>query len=352
MNEAPRKVLVIIVNYRSAALTLRALASLAEERRDPSLALTVLVVENASGDEANLRRGIETHYGDFAQLVVSPTNGGFGAGNNLGLKVGHDLGLVPDYVHMLNPDTEVKPGALTSLVRFMDAHPKAGLSSGSFEDVDGSPWPVAFRFPSISSELETGFRWRVVSRFLGKRAVARTMGDEPEPIDWCSGASMMVRREVLESVGGFDERFFLYFEEVDLCLRIKEAGWEIWYVPESRVMHVRGQSTGVTALDRGPKRLPAYWYESRRRYFVKHHGAVYAGLADAAALVSNSFGVLKDKIKRVSPTPHLLRDITAQSVVWPKNRELPRAEYYVLPKSEPPPPPSRSEASEQASSRN
>jgi hypothetical protein len=90
----------------------------------------------------------------------------------------------------------------------------------------------------------------------------------------------------------------------------------------------------VTALDQGPKRLPAYWYESRRRYFVKHHGPVYAGLADAAAQVSNSFGVLKDKIKRVTPTPYMLRDITAQSVVWPKNRELPEAEYYVLPKSE------------------
>lgn len=329
----PRQVMVVIVNYRSAELTLRALASLAREREDPNLALTALVVENASGDERTLRRGIESQYGDFAQLIVSPTNGGFGAGNNLGIKTGHALGLRPDYVHMLNPDTEVKPGAVAALVRFMDAHPRVGLSSGSFEHEDGSPWPIAFRFPSIASELENGFRWRPVSRVLEKRAVARTMGDEPAPIDWCSGASMMVRREVLESVGGFDERFFLYFEEVDLCQRIKEAGWEIWYVPESRVMHVRGQSTGVTALDQGPKRLPAYWFESRRRYFVKHHGPLYAGLADAAALLGNSFGVLKDKLKRVRPTPHLLRDITTQSVLWPKNRALPEAEYYVLPKA-------------------
>jgi GT2 family glycosyltransferase len=332
MTVIPRKVLVIIVNYRSAELTLSALASLATERLDPQLELTALVVENASGDEAKLRRGIETHYGDFARLIVSPVNGGFGTGNNLGIKAGHDLGLVPDYVHMLNPDTEVKPGAIAALVRFMDAHPKVGLSSGSFEHQDGSLWPIAFRFPSIASELETGFRLGLVSRLLGKRTLTRTMGEEPEPIDWCSGASMMVRREVLESVGGFDERFFLYFEEVDLCLRIKAAGWEIWYVPESRVMHVRGQSTGVTALDQGPQRLPAYWFESRRRYFVKHHGPLYAGLADAAALLSNSFGVLKDKIKRVQPTPHLVRDLAAQSVVWPKNRSLPDEEFYVLPR--------------------
>jgi N-acetylglucosaminyl-diphospho-decaprenol L-rhamnosyltransferase len=335
----PRKVLVIIVNYRSAQLTLRALASLAEERRDPSIELTVFVVENASGDEAILRRGIETHYGDFARLIVSPVNGGFGAGNNLGMKVGHELGLVPDYVHMLNPDTEVKAGALTTLVRFMEAHPQCGVSSGSFEFQDGSLWPFAFRFPSIASELEIGFRWRVVSRILGHRAVARTMGNEPEQVDWCSGASMMVRREVLESVGGFDEGFFLYWEEVDLCLRIKEAGWEIWYVPASRVMHVSGQSTGVTAIDRGPQRLPGYWYESRRRYFVKHHGPLYAGLADAAAMVSNTFGVVKDKLKRIRPTPHMVRDIAAQSVAWPKNRKLSEPEQFVLPKSEPPPSP-------------
>ncbi len=334
-----RKVLVIIVNYRSAELTLRALKSLARERHDPLFDLQALVVENASGDEAILRQGIESQYGDFARLVVSPANGGFGAGNNLGLKTGHALGLVPDYVHMLNPDTEVKPGAIATLVRFMDAHPRAGISSGSFEFQDGKEWPFAFRFPSIASELETGFRWRPISRVLGNHAIARTMGSEPARIDWCSGASMMVRREVLESVGGFDERFFLYFEEVDLCLRIKEAGWEIWYVPESRVMHICGQSTGVTDPKAGPRRLPSYWFESRRRYFVKHHGALYAGLADAAAVVGHSFGVLKDKLKRVAPTPHLVRDLAAQSVLWPSNRQLTQPEHYVLPASTPPPPP-------------
>jgi hypothetical protein len=103
-------------------------------------------------------------------------------------------------------------------------------------------------------------------------------------------------------------------------------------------MHISGQSTGVTDPDTGPRRLPSYWFESRRRYFVKHHGALYAGLADAAAMVSNSFGVLKDRIKRVSPTPHLVRDLAAQSVVWPANRKLPEPDCYVLPKSAPPPP--------------
>lgn len=105
---------------------------------------------------------------------------------------------------------------------------------------------------------------------------------------------MMVRREVLETVGGLDESFFLYFEEIGLCARLAAAGWERWYVPLSRVIHLRGWSTGVTGLDEPSRRLPAYWFESRRRYFVKHHGFRYAALADAAFLAGRAVGTLRD----------------------------------------------------------
>jgi N-acetylglucosaminyl-diphospho-decaprenol L-rhamnosyltransferase len=329
---APIEVLVVIVNYRSAELTLRALASLDRERELPGLVLSVVVVENASGDEAPLARGIEQRFAHFARLVVSPVNGGFGAGNNLGMRAAHAAGARPRYVHFLNPDTEIKPGAVLALARFLESHPRAGIASGSFEHQDGTLWPIAFRFPSPAGELEAGCRLGVVTRLLSERSVPRTMGTQPEQIDWCSGASMMLRREVLETVGGFDEAFFLYYEEVDLCLRIKAAGWECWYVPESRVMHVRGQSTGVTTLDEGPKRLPPYWFESRRRYFVKHHGHAYAALADAAFLLGNGVGALKDTLKRVPRTPFLLRDLARQSVVWPRHRApIEPARCYVLP---------------------
>lgn len=105
-------------------------------------------------------------------------------------------------------------------------------------------------------------------------------------MDWASGASLLCRRQVLETVGGFDEGFFLYFEEVDLCRRIGQAGWERWYVPASRVMHLQGAST--------QRRLPRHWFESRSRYFSKHHGRLYARLADVAALLGNAVGVMKD----------------------------------------------------------
>jgi N-acetylglucosaminyl-diphospho-decaprenol L-rhamnosyltransferase len=315
----PLDVLVVIVNYKSAELTLRSLVSLSAERIQPRLRLNVVVVENASGDEAALETGIRERFGDFARLVVSPVNGGFGAGNNLGVRAAREAGIPFDYVHFLNPDTEVRPGAVAILARFLKENPRAGLASGSFEHQDGTLWPIAFRFPSIAGEIEGGVRLGIVSRLFRSQAVARTMGDQPEPIDWCSGASMMVRREVLETAGGFDEAFFLYFEEVDLCRRIKAAGYECWYVPASRVMHVRGQSTGVTVLGK-PSRLPDYWFESRRRYYVKHHGVRYTAWVDAASLLANGVGALRDTVKRVPQTPKFLRDLARQSVFWAKNR--------------------------------
>jgi GT2 family glycosyltransferase len=156
------------------------------------------------------------------------------------------------------------------------------------------------------------------------------MGPIPDRVDWCSGASIMVRREVLETVGAFDEAFFLYFEEIDLCARMAAAGWERWYVPLSRVMHLRGHSTGVTALGEGPRRLPAYWFESRRRYFVKHHGFRYAALADAAFLAGRVLGTLRDALARVPRTPRHMRDLVQRSALWTREG-LPESRIYFRP---------------------
>ncbi len=319
-NRTPISVVVAIVNYRSAELTLRSLASLRSELGYPNLSLRAVVVENASGDEHVLARELPARFGDFAELVISDTNGGFGAGNNLAMRRAFEQGYAPDYVLCLNPDTEVRPGAVLELVRFMEEHPKAGIAGSRFEDADGSEWPIAFRFPTVWAEVEGGCALGVVSRLLGDHAVAKTMGDQPERVDWLPGASMMLRATLLKAIGGFDESYFLYYEETDLCLRAQRAGYEIWHVPQSRVMHIRGQSTGVTVLNERPKRLPAYWFESRRRYYLKNHGLRYAALADAAALGAGCVGLAKRALKREPSTPHLLRDLLKQSVLWPNNR--------------------------------
>ena len=241
---------------------------------DPArgLRIRVVVVDNASGDAPAIAEAIESNsWSSWVTLVRSPKNGGFAYGNNLAFRVANDDG-PPDYFYLLNPDTLVRKGAIGALVRFLEAHPDVGIVGSGLENLDGSEWPIAFRFPSILSELENGLQFGLASRILQRWVVAVEMSSVPQPIDWVPGASMMCRPAVFDAIGGLDENYFLYFEETDFCLRAKRAGFPTWYVPESRVMHIAGQSTKVTERDVAPKRLPSYWFESRRRYFVASYG--------------------------------------------------------------------------------
>ena len=138
----------------------------------------------------------------------------------------------------------------------------------------------AHTFPSPLSELDAGARLGALNRLLRRYAVTpAAQNDRVHQCDWVSGASMMIRRRVLADIGGMDEDFFLYFEEVDFCRRARLAGWKCWFVPNSRVVHLEGASTGIRASS---KRRARYWYDSRRRFFVKHYGI--AGLVAADTL--------------------------------------------------------------------
>jgi len=116
----------------------------------------------------------------------------------------------------------------------------------------------------------------LLSHYLSNYEITPPLRDEAHACDWVSGSSMIIRRKVLEDIGLMDEGFFLYFEEVDFFFRAAQAGWQTWYVPDSIVMHIEGASTGIKSI----KRRPAYWYDSRRRYFVKHYGISSLILAD------------------------------------------------------------------------
>ena len=153
------------------------------------------------------------------------------------------------------------------------------------------------------------------------------MTKDAREVDWICGASMMIRPNVLAAVGGFDENYFLYFEETDFCLRASRAGFATWYVPESRVMHIRGQSTSVTDLTIGPRRLPTYWFESRRRYFAMTFGVGRAMCIDVISLLAHSLGVVKQTLlgRRGTLVPRFVRDLLRHSILWPQNRKLPPA---------------------------
>ena len=274
--------LVVIVNYRTADLTIDCLRSLEAERpRVPRM--SVVVVDNASGDESapHIAAAISSNsWSSWVSLSVQERNGGFASGNNAAIRPALQSPDAPHYVLLLNPDTLVRPGGVQALVEFMDVHPAVGIAGSRLEDTDGKPQRSAFRFPTVLSEAESGFRVALLTRVLARRVVAPPVPDDAGPAQWVAGASMIVRKEVFDAIGLLDEGYFMYFEEVDFCRRAARAGWPCWYVPQSRVIHLVGQSSGVTDPGQAARPRPAYWFDARRRFFLTHYGPLRTFLAD------------------------------------------------------------------------
>jgi hypothetical protein len=274
---------IVIVNYRTAQLVIDCLHSLQDEVEQLPAA-QVVIVDNVSGDGSSdriLAAIAEQGWESWVSLIEADRNGGYAYGNNVAIRSVLAAAHPPDYVLLLNPDTVIRPQAIVTLVNYLETHPKVGIAGSRLEDLDGTPQRSAFRFPSIWSELERGLRLGLVSRYLEKWVVAPPVPETICQTGWVAGASMLIRREVFDSVGLMDEDYFLYFEEVDFCLQAQRKEWDCWYVPESRVVHFVGQSSGVTTPTTQPKRLPTYWFESRQRYFVKNYGKTYGLIADS-----------------------------------------------------------------------
>jgi N-acetylglucosaminyl-diphospho-decaprenol L-rhamnosyltransferase len=276
--------LIVIVNYRTADLTLDCLRSLQDEVG--TVARTrVVVTDNASGDDsvARLEAAVRGNgWGGWATIQPLERNGGFAAGNNAAIRPALAGADPPRYVLLLNPDTIVRPGAIRALVAFLEGRPDVGIAGGRLEDPDGTPQRSAFRFPSVLGELEGGLRLGPVSRVLARWVTAPDVPAGPEPIDWVAGACMIIRREVFEAIGLMDEGYFMYFEEVDFCHRARRAGWPCWYSPAAHVVHLVGRSSGVTDPRAARQRRPGYWFHARRRYFLNNHGRAATVLADLA----------------------------------------------------------------------
>jgi N-acetylglucosaminyl-diphospho-decaprenol L-rhamnosyltransferase len=313
---------VVIVSYKSAPLTIATLRSLLAQASDPALRIRAIVVDNASGDLPEISRiATEERWLSWVTLVAAPQNGGFAYGCNLGIEAACST-VIPSYVCLLNPDTEVRPGAIKALAQFLETHPQAGIAGPMFETREGRHWNIAFRFPTLLAELEQGLEFSFASRLLQRWRVVREMGAQRETVDWISGAAMMIRPEVFAAIGGLDENYFLCFEETDLCRRARHAGFATWYVPESRVMHIGG----VSVRSDGRERMPAYWFESRRRYFAISYGIGHAMLIDLVAAAAHLLGAAKRVLqgRRHSTIRCFVRDLLHHSVLWPRNRDIAR----------------------------
>lgn len=304
--------LTVLLNFRTADMTLQALDAAVRETSD--IAGSITVVDNHSGDGSfeKIRDAVRARAWDRVRVVASDHNGGFGAGNNIAIKLGLPDGSAPDFVYLLNSDAFPEPGSVRILLDAMLAIPRCGFAGGHTFGQDGVYHNTAFRYPTIQSEFESGASTGPISRLLRRYVVAMPEPAQSENVDWLAGASLLIRRQVLDEIGLFDERYFLYFEETDLCLRARRAGWTSRYVKESRIMHIGSVSTGMNTW----KRMPGYWFDSRLWYFTKNHGAVYAALATLSFVAGSTILLARQLLgkKRDSGPDHFLGDLIAHAI--------------------------------------
>jgi len=324
------RLLTVLLNWRTPQMTLQAAeaALTALDGIDGAL----VIVDNASGDgsEQVMADAVRARGWDrgpqAVRVLQSGRNGGFGAGNNFGIRAGLPDGSLPDYVYILNSDAFPAPDAIRALLTHLETHPDVGFAGSFIHGPDGVPHRTAFRFPSVAGEFEAQLRFGPVSRLLRRHIVAQPIPQETTRVDWLAGASLMMRRSVLDRIGLFDETFFLYFEETDLCRRAALAGWPTDYVVESRVTHIGSVSTGMKTW----QRIPGFWLDSRWHYFVRNHGRAYAVAATLAAVAGGVLWRARLLIQRKDrgDPPRYLRDMVAhhaRALMAPLLRRRPAA---------------------------
>ncbi len=264
----PVEISVVIVSFNTCALLRECLASVRAECE--GLPHEVFVVDNVSTDGS-----VEMVEQEFPEtiLIRSDRNLGFGVANNVAL--GRARGR---YFILLNSDAFFTPGSVRTAIRHMDETPQCGLGGALLQGRGGTWQPSAKSFHSLLGDLIvlTGLADRFPrSRLFGR--ASRTFADESQPaqVDWVPGAFAILRPSALDRVGLFDPRFFLYCEEVDLCLRMKRAGLQVWYWPDLSIIHLGGQSSQTLKqleFSDGAKQVVLWRMRSTLLYYRKHHG--------------------------------------------------------------------------------
>ena len=296
------KLIAVILNFRTAGMTIEATQATLNALNAAAFDWRVIIVDNDSGDdsEEKLRQACLDHQSkntqgwEHVEVIQSGNNGGFGAGNNVGIRYGMEKYPDLEYAYILNSDAFPEQEAISTLISFLDENPRYGIAGSRIHGTDNEPHITAFRFPSIQSELEDSIAFGPVTRLLKNYVVPMGMPEAAIDVDWLAGASMVMRTQMIKEIDLFDETFFLYFEETDLCRRASQKGWKIRYLTESRVAHIGSASTGMKKWTR----IPSYWLDSRRHYFKKNHGAWYFYVATLLKLLGHSFNELRCFVTR------------------------------------------------------
>jgi hypothetical protein len=250
---------VCIVNWNTRQDLEEAIASVLAS--DPGLNLEVIVLDNASTDDS---ADMVRNRFPGVKLLESAENLGFARGYNRAAREASGRHLL-----VLNPDTVVRMGALRRLVEFMDSQPDAGAAGPRLLNPDGTLQFSCRHFPTpMAAILRNTFLGRLLprNRFTRSYLMADWDHTTAQPVDWVSGAAICIRRETWERVGGFDERFFMYAEDIDWCLRAQQAGWTVYYVPDAVIVHRIGRSS-----DQRPFPMVVEFHRSMARFYRKHY---------------------------------------------------------------------------------
>ncbi|MGH2461922.1 MAG: glycosyltransferase family 2 protein [Chloroflexota bacterium] len=309
MNDAS----IIIVSYNTRDLLHRCLGSL--ERAAPGRHLETIVVDNGSLDGT-----VDLVRRDFpgVRLIANDGNLGFTAANNQALAISSGR-----FVLFLNPDAELMPDALAVMLAYLEANPRVGVVGPRLSFPDGRIQPSRRRFPTpVTALVESTLvqRWWPRSPILQRFYLRDRSPGEVQEVDWLTGACLLARREAIEAVDGFDERFFMYSEELDLCREIRNHGWSISFLPTARVIHHEGRSSGQNLARRAQT-----FNESKCRYFEKHYGPGVGRALRLYLLVNTTADLIEESLKlALRHRPELRRERVGnlRRVVWFQWRRL------------------------------
>lgn len=269
MNTPAPPVTAVTVTYQSQE-TLPDLLVSSRRCHDAGL-MDLVVVDNASRDGTAAILGPAR---DWARVLLTGVNNGFGKGCNIGA-----AGCQSPYLLFLNPDARIEPDSIRRLILFFEEHPQAGIAGPAIAEPGGGPdgpWQVTGPLPTPWSVLREG-----LPRFDASRHYRDALpGQAPYATGWVCGAVLMIRTDLFRRLGGFDERFFMYWEEMDLARRAAALGYSTWVVGEALALHVGGASSAGERLQVAGS-IPRYYFESRFHYMSKHHGRLAAWLLDA-----------------------------------------------------------------------
>ena len=309
---------VVILNYKTPKLVEDCLATL-RDQLEPGRDVAI-VVDNKSGDGSDdvIEAAIAEHgWNGWARLVRSEVNGGFSAGNNVGIR-----SVRAEFYLLLNSDTLVRPGAIAELLRAAEANESAGLIGPRLEWPDSEPQNSCFRDMNLFSELIAGAQSGPITKLFARRDVTMGVFDGPMRADWVSFACVLIRRAVVDRIGLMDEGFFMYFEDAEYCRRARRAGFGVLYWPGAHVVHLRGGSSPVKSAAAARKRLPAYFYASRSRYFSGAGGRVYLVLVNTAWTLGWFVALVRRIVqgRRIGTPERALRD--NWTAFWSSRRSL------------------------------